>query len=116
MEDHLDLCRQVLDRQVVDSNHYPCGKVDDIEIEGDKTLRVVALLIGNGATSDRLPALPRAISRRLFGDRVVRVPWSDVDVITEEIKLRRSAMELGLDERTGFAHRLVSKLPRSWKK
>jgi hypothetical protein len=37
-------------------------------------------------------------------------------VITEEIKLRRSAIELGLDERTGFAHRLVSKLPRSWKK
>lgn len=116
MEHYLDICRQLLDRQIVDSNHYPCGKVDDVEVDETPKSRVVALLIGNGVASDRLPAFPRAVSRTLFGDRIVRVPWNEVDVITKEIKLKKSATELGLDERKSFAHRLISKLPGSWEK
>ena len=116
MEKHLDICRQVLDLQVVDANHYPCGKVDDIEVANGPTPRVVALLIGNGYASERLPDLPRAVSRWLFGDLAVRVPWSDVEVITHEVKLKRHAKDYGLDERAGKARRLVSKLPGAWKK
>ena len=112
----LDLVRQVLDRQVVDANHFPCGKVDDIEVEGKKKLRITALLIGNGVAVARLPELPRAISQKVFGNTVVRVPWSDVDVITHEIKLKSKAKDLKLDERTGLAHKLISKLPGAWKK
>jgi sporulation protein YlmC with PRC-barrel domain len=114
--DFLDLARQVLDRQVVDSNHFPCGKVDDIEIEGKKKVRITALLIGNGAASERLPELAKVVSQKIFGRSVVRVPWSEVEVITHEIKLRSRAKDLKLDERTGLAHRLVSKLPGAWKK
>ena len=112
----LDLVRQVLDRQVVDANHFPCGKVDDIEVEGKTKLRITALLIGNGPASERLPELPRAASQKIFGKSVARVPWSEVDVITHEVKLKSRAKDLKLDERTGFAHKLISKLPGAWKK
>lgn len=112
-EGYLDLCRQILDRQVIDSNHIPCGKVDDIEMLGNK---ITAILIGNGIASERLPELARAISKKIFGDRAVRVPWSEVHVITHEIKLRSRASDLGLDERKGWVFELISKLPLAWKK
>jgi sporulation protein YlmC with PRC-barrel domain len=115
-ETYLDIVQQVLDRQVVDSNHILCGKVDDLEIEGKTKLKVTAILIGNGAASERLPELAKWTSQKLFGKRVVRVPWSEVDVITHEIKLRSTAKELKLDERAGPAYRIVSSLPLSWKK
>lgn len=115
-QDYLDMARQVLDRQVVDSNHFPCGKVDDLEIESKPGPKITALLIGNGAASDRLPELAKWISRKLFGSGVVRVPWSEVDVITHEIKLKSHAKDFGLDERTGWAHYLIGKLPLAWKK
>ena len=115
-QNHLDLARQVLDRQVVDVNHVACGKVDDLEIGGERKLKITAILVGNGAASDRLPELAKYISRRLFGDHVVRVPWSEVNVITHQIKLRSTAKQLKLDERKGPIYKFISKLPGSWKK
>jgi sporulation protein YlmC with PRC-barrel domain len=117
MSDYLDIVRQVLDRQVVDSNHFSCGKVDDIVIEGKTTLKVTAILVGNRAASGRLPELVKWISRILFGEEDMRIEWSEIEVITpHQIKLRSSARELGLDERTGFAARIIGALPSSWKK
>jgi sporulation protein YlmC with PRC-barrel domain len=115
-QDFLDLARQVLDRQVIDANHFPCGKVDDLEIEGVRKLKISAILVGNGAASERLPALVKFISQKIFGKRVVRIPWSEVSVITDKIKLKSRAKELGLDERRGWAYKFISKLPRAWKK
>jgi hypothetical protein len=114
--DHLDMARQVLDRQVVDANNVACGKVDDLEVEGVRKLKITAILIGNGAASARLPELARYLSRRLFGTRVTRVPWSEVEVITHQIKLKSSAKELKLDQRKGKAYRFINKLPGAWKK
>jgi len=117
-QEFLDIARQVLDRQLVDSNNVPCGKVDDVEIEGRAggELKIRALLVGNGAASDRLPELFKAISGALFGRRMVRVPWSEVSVITQHIKLRSRADELGLGESESVASRLINKLPGAWKK
>jgi sporulation protein YlmC with PRC-barrel domain len=115
-QEHLDLIRQVLDQHVIDANHFPCGRVDDIEIEGGKALKVTALLIGNGAASGRLPALAKWVSRKLFGSRIVRVPWERVSVITNDVKLNATAKELKLDERTGWIYRFISKFPGAWKK
>jgi len=114
--DFLDMARQVLDRQVLDKNHILCGKVDDIEIEGETKPKVAAILIGNGAASERLPELFRILSQKIFGKSVVRVPWNEVDVITHQIKLKSDAKELKLDERTGPVYDFISKLPLSWKK
>lgn len=112
----LDLSDRVLDRQVVDANHILCGKVDDIELAGIDDPEVAAINIGNGAASERLPELAKYISQKLFGKLVVRIPWSEVDVITDEVKLKSTAAELGIDERSGFAYKIISKLPSSWKK
>ena len=115
-QDFLDMARQVLDRQVIDKNHILCGKVDDIEIRGETNPKVTAILIGNGAASERLPELFRILSQRIFGKSVVRIPWSEVDVVTHQIKLKSEAKELKLDERTGAVYDFISKLPLSWKK
>jgi sporulation protein YlmC with PRC-barrel domain len=115
-QDYLDIARQVLDRQVIDANHILCGKVDDIEIEGKSPMKIAAILVGNGAASSRLPELAKYISRKLFGRRIVRIPWSEVDVITHQVKLRSHAADLGLDERSGTAFNIVSSLPSAWKK
>ena len=113
---HLDLADRVLDRQVIDANHILCGKVDDLELEANGSLKVTAILIGNDAASDRLPELFKFLSRKLFGTRLTRVPWNEVDVITHQVKLRSTASDLGLDERKGVVFRIISSLPSSWKK
>jgi sporulation protein YlmC with PRC-barrel domain len=115
-EHHLDIVRQVLDRQVVDANFVHCGRVDDLEITGKTKLKVTALLVGNGAASDRLPELLKAASKYLFGDKVTKIPWSEIKVIKDVIQLNSTAEELGLEERKGSAYRFISKLPGAWKK
>jgi sporulation protein YlmC with PRC-barrel domain len=116
-QNYLDLVRQVLDQQVVDANHLNCGKVDDVEVEFDgERLKATALLIGNGPASDRLPEIARFFSRKLLGRRKVRVAWDEISTITEEIKLVSTAREYGLDEREGLAYKIISSLPRAWKK
>ena len=46
----------------------------------------------------------------------MRVPWSEVSVITQHIKLKSRADELGLGEAGGAASRFIKKLPGAWKK
>ena len=115
-EHHLDLVRQVLDRQVVDANHICCGKVDDIILDLKGKPKVTAILLGNGPASDRLPEFARWLSRKLFGERRVKVPWEDVLIVKDFIKLASDADTYGIDERKGLAYDLVSKFPGAWKK
>jgi sporulation protein YlmC with PRC-barrel domain len=116
--DYLEMARQVLDRQVVDANNVPCGKVDDVQLEGGagKQLKIKAILIGHGAAADRLPELARWIVRKVLGKRTVAVPWKEVAVITNRIKLRKTAAELKLDEGRSAAFKVISVLPGAWKK
>ena len=76
----LDLARDLLDRQIVDSEDCPCGKVDDIELEQeDETFQLTFLLSGPGAAAHRLPPLAARLYRWIAGTGRVRVPWADVD-------------------------------------
>ena len=113
---HLDIVRRVLDRQLVDANHNNCGKVDDVELDLSGKPKVTAILVGNGLASDRLPEFARYLSRKLFGRRKIRIPWSEVSVITEDVKLAKEAKEYGLDERQGIVYKMIGKLPGAWKK
>ena len=116
-EHHLDIVRQVLDRQVVDANHYNCGKVDDIELDlSGKLPRVTAILVGNQYSSDRLPEFAKCIFQKFFGRSRVKIPWSDVSAITDDVKLAKNADEYGLDERNGLVYKFISKLPGAWRK
>lgn len=115
MQDYLDVLRQVLDHEVVDANNVPCGMVDDIEMECSpgKQLRVTALLIGPGAWADRLPRMVGKLAAKVFGRHTTRVPWSEISVITERIKLKTRASELGLGKADRKAGKWISKLPLS---
>ena len=115
MQEFLDVVRSVLDHEVVDSNEVPCGMVDDIELEGrpGEGLRVTALLVGAGAWTKRLPSAFEGLAARLFGTQLTRVPWSEVESVTERVKLRSEAAELGLGGADRKAEKIVEKLPGS---
>jgi len=97
--DRLHLAADVRDLQIVDRDGEYCGIVDDIELEGKAgaDLVVTALLVGPGAWRGRLPGLLLRLIRRVAGDRIVRVPWSEVKHITSRVTLAKTAGELGLD-------------------
>jgi hypothetical protein len=113
MQDYLDIVRQVLDHEVVDVNNVPCGMVDDLLVEGGpgEELHVTALLVGTGAWAERLPSLLGRAAKFLFGGRRVRVPWEEVWVITERVKLKSRASELGLGVADRKASRWIKWLP-----
>ncbi len=115
MQEYLDIVRNVLDHEVVDVNDVPCGMVDDVELEGGPggELRVTALLVGAGAWADRLPWVFGAAARRLFGGRRTRVPWAEVWVVGERIKLKSRASEVKLGRADRKASKIVEKLPGS---
>src|SRR3954467_841579 len=95
---YFDMVGDVLDHPVVDVNDYACGKVDDLELEGDPghALRVKALLIGPGAWVPRLPHCFQRMARKAFGDELVSVLWEQVQHVDPKIKLRSTAAALGL--------------------
>ena len=110
------LAARLLDRQLTDTHGVRCGKVDDIELDGGagSEARVAALLVGPEAWLDRLPSPVQALlgPLRQLGSR--RIPWEEVEVLTnDEVRLRSTARELGLDSAEEAAARVVSKVPLS---
>ena len=111
----LDLIRDVLDHEVVDAQDVPCGMVDDLELSGDagSALVVTGLLIGVDAWADRLPWFMPKIVKRAIGRPAVHIPWSEVAVTGDRVKLKSTAEQLGLnaiDRRWG---RRLANLPKS---
>jgi len=115
MEKFLDIVRNVIDHEVVDVDDVPCGMVDDVLLEGEPggELKVTALLVGAGAWEDRLPRVFGAAARKIFGGQKTRVPWEEVWIVGERIKLKSSAGELKLGRADRRASRLVGKIPGS---
>lgn len=108
-----DLVRDLQDRQLEDCHGTPCGMVDDVELERDAAgrFRVVALLVGAGAWIPRLPALLQAPARQAFGKRVVRVPWAEIEYISEHVRLKRAEGELGLRFREPRLQQFLERIP-----
>jgi sporulation protein YlmC with PRC-barrel domain len=107
-----DVMRDLLDHELLDSNDESCGMVDDVEIDFEaKHPAVTALLVGPGAWQARLPALLRVATRVIVGHERVRVPFAEVASVSEMIRLRCPATQLGLgvvDRRVG---RWLKKVP-----
>jgi sporulation protein YlmC with PRC-barrel domain len=98
----MDAVYRLLDAQLVDVEGRRCGRVDDLELDGEP-LAVTAILSGRGTYADRLPPRLRRLALRVFGEdvrgrTVRRVPWEEVDEVTDHITLRRKAADLGLGE------------------
>jgi sporulation protein YlmC with PRC-barrel domain len=94
---HFDLMRDLLDHELIDVDGISCGMVDDIEVEHTQCgIEVVALLAGPGAWIPRLPALLRLPLRAIAGTRRTRIPFEAVEKISEAIRLKLRAPQLGL--------------------
>lgn len=110
--DRLHLAADVRDLQIVDRDDEYCGIVDDIELERNDRgeLVVTALLVGPGAWRNRLAAPLLWLIRRIAGERIVRVPWSEVKHITSRVALDKTARELGLNRSEERAATLLPKI------
>lgn len=121
MAEQMDLVYRVLDDQLVDVEGRRCGRVDDLEFNGEvggPPPRLMWILAGRGQWYKRLPRPLRSLGARVFGtgvvgEDVIRVPWEEVDEVGTAIKLRAKARDLGLargDDRLAY---YVGKLPNS---
>jgi sporulation protein YlmC with PRC-barrel domain len=118
--ERMDLVYRVLDEQLVDVDGRRCGRVDDLEFDGElgEEPRLHAILSGSGTWHRRLARPLRALGKRIFGTGVsgrdvIRVPWGEVEEISSVIRLKAKARDLGLgqgDERDAIP---IAKLPRS---
>jgi sporulation protein YlmC with PRC-barrel domain len=113
--DPIFIAHRLLDEQIVDADGRRCGRVDDIELEGDPP-RISALLVGIGLYPRRLPRRLRGPARRLvgverWGANAMRVPWREVDEIGATVRLRKKAEELGLGEGDDPRRWIVRHLP-----
>jgi sporulation protein YlmC with PRC-barrel domain len=118
--ERMDLVYRLLDDQLVDVDGRRCGRVDDLEFEGDLGAppRLNAILSGSGTWHRRMPRRLRNIGARVFGtgvlgDDVIRVPWQQVDEIASVVKLRAKASELGLAQGDDRDALFVAKFPKS---
>jgi hypothetical protein len=118
--ERMDLVYRVLDDQLVDVGGRRCGRVDDLEFDGEvgTTPRLHAILSGSGTWHKRMPRRLRRLGARLFGtgvvgDDVIRVLWEQVDEIESVIKLRAKASELGLAQGDDRDALFVAKFPKS---
>lgn len=113
--DHIRLRYRLLDEQIIDVEGRRCGRVDDVELQGDPP-RVTALLVGDGRYPRRLPHRLASLVRRLVGPEtlganVMRIPWTEVDRVDSAVHLRGKAGELGLGWGDDPRRWLVSRLP-----
>jgi len=86
----LDLVRDVLDKQLLDREARPFGKVDGIvlEIRTDAPPRVVALEVGVPTRLARLPAwLSRWMGRFTRHAEVTRIPKQAVLAVANDIRV-----------------------------
>jgi sporulation protein YlmC with PRC-barrel domain len=114
-EDEFDVGYRILDDDLLDSEGRRCGKVDDVEIEGNpgEPAHLSAIVAGPGAWPNRLPRSLRGLGSKLFGGDVVLVPWSAVDDITAVVKLNHPAKELRLGGGDDRARPLLEWIPWS---
>jgi sporulation protein YlmC with PRC-barrel domain len=116
----MDLAYRVLDDQLVDVDGRRCGRVDDLEFDGDLGAppRLYSILSGSGVWWRRLPRPLRGLGERLFGPGVVghdviRVPWEQVDALDTVVHLKGKARDLGLAQGDERLAPFVAKLPDS---
>lgn len=114
-EQRIGIAHRLLDEQIVDAYGHRCGRVDDLELQGNPP-RITALLVGDGLYPRRLPRWLAPLARRWIGPErwganAVRVPIEEVGEIGVTVKLRGKGEELGLGVADHPERWLVARLP-----
>jgi hypothetical protein len=110
----LDLVRDVLDKQLLDSHGRPFGKVDGvvIEINADAPPRVVGLEVGAGTRLARLPGwLTRPFARWTAYARSTRIPRSAVLAVARDIRVSIDARRTPVWRVEAWLARLLARIP-----
>jgi sporulation protein YlmC with PRC-barrel domain len=116
----MDLVRDLLDKKVVDRHGREMGRVDSIVLDaGGGQPRIVALEIGPAVVAQRLhPIFGRWISALEHAcgvdqDRPLRIPFTDVLTIHDQIKVDRAFGETAAATVEQRLRRWVASIPGS---
>lgn len=118
----MDLVRDILDKQLLDREGKPMGRVDGLVMQvGERSRpRITHIEIGGATLAARLhPVFERVTNRlaRLWGPRrprPVRIPWSHVETVGRDIKLDVEAKEWGtIAWETWIARHIIEHIPGS---
>jgi sporulation protein YlmC with PRC-barrel domain len=118
----MDLVRDVLDKQLLDRDGLPMGRVDGLVMHvGERSQpRVTHLEIGGATLWARLhPSFDRMATRlaRKWGPKKpgpVRIPWSRVETVGRDIKLDVEAKETGaITWEIWIARHIIGHIPGS---
>jgi sporulation protein YlmC with PRC-barrel domain len=118
----MKLVRDVLDKELLDCEGEPMGRVDGLVMHAGKSSqpRITHIEIGGGAPWERVhPAFARLAKElaRLWGPKrqeQVRIPWSHVETVGRDIKLDVEAKETGaIGWEIWLARHVIERIPGS---
>lgn len=116
----MNLVRDVLDKELLDREGEPMGRVDGLVMRVGKSSqpRITHIEIGGPVPWERVhPALARLAIRlaRLWGPKrgdEVRIPWAHVETVGRDIKLDVEAKKTGaIDWEIWLAHHVIGRIP-----
>ncbi|OXM65146.1 MULTISPECIES: PRC-barrel domain-containing protein [Amycolatopsis] len=110
----------LLDRQIVDVDGHPVGKVDDVELarNPDGTYRITALLVGQHVLGERIGGLLGKVlctlAARLGGGRAepLRITYDHVKQVSSDVtlSLRAEVLEVPPLEKW-LRDKLIARIP-----
>jgi hypothetical protein len=118
----MNLIRDVLDKELLDCEEEPMGRVDGLVMHAGKSSqpRVTHIEVGGAAPWERVhPVFGRLAQRlaRLWGPKrreQVRIPWSHVQTVGRDIKLDIEARGTGaIDWEIWLARHVIEHIPGS---
>ncbi len=118
----MDVIRDVLDKQLLDSDGTKMGRVDGLVMQfGERTQpRITHIEIGGptlaARISHRLPKFTRRLAKVWGPKRLapVRIPWSNVERLGRDVKLNVRGRETGaMAWENWLAKHVIDKLPGS---
>ncbi|MEA2707110.1 MAG: hypothetical protein QOH22_1898 [Gemmatimonadaceae bacterium] len=116
----MKLVRDVLDKELLDCEEEPMGRVDGLVMHAGKTSqpRITHIEIGGVAPWERVhPAFARLANRlaQLWGPKrkdQVRIPWSHVETVGRDIKLDVEAKNTGaIDWEIWLDRHVIERIP-----
>jgi sporulation protein YlmC with PRC-barrel domain len=118
----VNLVRDVLDKELLDREEEPMGRVDGLVMHVGKSSqpRVTHIQIGGPVLWERVHPFFGRLSRRVaqwwgpMRHEQVRIPWSRVETVGRDIKLDVEARDTGaIDWEIWIARHIIEHIPGS---